>query len=237
MQERCVGESFMRLAALFSGGKDSTLALHRAVELGYEVAVLVNLVAGRADSMLYHVPNARWTALQAEAMGIPIIQRQVENDEEAALLEVLKEAARVYGVEGIVTGAVRSTFQAARFQRAARRLGLWCFNPLWLMDQGRILRESLERGFQYVITAVAAYPLGEDLLGRHVDWDVAERLTGLGDLINPAGEGGEYETFVLYAPLFRRRIRIVEADLTYDRGTYTGVYLIKRAVLEDPHVA
>ncbi len=224
----------MRLAALFSGGKDSTLALHRAVELGYDVAVLVSMVPERGDSMLYHVPNAQWTALQAEAMGLPIIQRGVGDDEEAALLEALREAARTYGVEGIVTGAVRSTFQAARFQRAARRLGLWCFNPLWLMDQRAVLRETLERGFKYIITAVAAYPLGEDLLGRPVDWGIAEALMGLSEYINPAGEGGEYETFVLYAPLFKRRLRIVEGDRKYSRETYTGEYIIRRVVLEGP---
>ncbi len=224
----------MRLAALFSGGKDSTLALHRAVELGYDVEVLVNIAPERADSMLYHVPNTQWTALQAEAMGLPIIRLGAGSDEEAALLGALREAARTYGVEGIVTGAVRSTFQATRFQKAARRLGLWCFNPLWLMDQRAVLRETLERGFQYIITAVAAYPLGEDLLGRPVDWGVAKTLMGLGEYINPAGEGGEYETFVLYAPLFKRRLKVVEADRRYNRETYTGEYVIRRVVLEEP---
>lgn len=206
----------MRLGVLFSGGKDSCLAHHIAVEEGETVACLVTLRSENPESYLFHTPNVHLTSLQAEAMGLPIVARATRGEKEAELDDLraaLEEARAAHGIEGAVSGAVASVYQATRFQRACDDVGLWCFNPLWQRDQVSLLRELLDRRFVVMVSGVFAPPLDATWLGRTLDAPMVERLAALqrSHGINPAGEGGELETTVLWAPLFGRRLAVDEA--------------------------
>lgn len=203
----------MRLGVLFSGGKDSCLAHHIAVEEGEAVSCLVTLRSENPDSYLFHTPNVHLTSLQAEAMGLPLVARVTRGEKEAELDDLraaLVEARDAHGIEGAVSGAVASVYQATRFQRACDDVGLWCFNPLWQRDQVSLLRELLDRRFEVMVSGVFAPPLDASWLGRTLDAGMVERLAALQDDhgINPAGEGGELETTVLWAPLFGRRLLV-----------------------------
>ncbi|UCC92688.1 MAG: diphthine--ammonia ligase [Thermoplasmata archaeon] len=219
----------MRLGVLFSGGKDSCLALHRAAVTD-QVVCLVTVVPENKESFFFHTPNLHLTGLQAEAMGIPLVTRStpgVEEEEIADLAAAIEEAREVHGIEGIVTGAVGSVYQATRVQRVCDDLGLWCFNPLWQLDQVQLLWE-LVRGDHYaIISGVFAPPLDEEWLGRLIDAGTVHRLAALWEShgIHPAGEGGEIETTVLDAPLFRSRIDITSARRDFHRDS--GVLVIE----------
>jgi len=221
----------VRLCALYSGGKDSTLALVEVMG-EHEVACLVTMVPPSADSWLFHYPNARLARLQAEAMGLPIILEECPSDEAgslAALERALREAQSRFRVEGVVTGAVRSAYQLSRFKRVCDRLGLECLSPLWGRDEVRLLEEVLERGIEAIFTRVAGYPLSRSLLGRRIDRSVVEWLAGLRGLVNPSGEGGEYETFALDAPIFSRRIAV--RSWRIEGGDYDATLIIEDAEL------
>jgi len=221
----------LRVCVLYSGGKDSNLALLKAWEK-LEVACLVTLIPESENSYLFHYPNARLVELQSEALGIPLVVDSCPDDEEGglkALYRVLRRAAEMCGIEGVVTGAIRSTYQASRFQKVCWDLGLWCFNPLWLRDEVSLLREVLSRGFEVVFTRVAGYPLRKSLLGRRLDYEVVGMLESLKQYVNPSGEGGEYETFVLDMPLFKRRIQILEYEVV--GVDYDATLIVRRAVL------
>ena len=203
----------MKLCVLYSGGKDSNLALLKAAESGHEVVCLLSLKPVSADSEVFHYPNVELTHLQAKAMDIPLISVECGDEEEGSLL-ALKDGlrkAKDFGVEGVVTGAIRSTYQASRFQRICYTLDLWCFNPLWLRDEVSILREVVERKFEVVIVRVAG--IKRSFLGRRIDESMIRELKKLKGYVNPAGEGGEYETLVLNMPLFRRRIVIEDFEI------------------------
>lgn len=203
----------MKLCVLYSGGKDSNLALLKAAESGHEVVCLLSLKPVSADSEVFHYPNVELTHLQAKAMDIPLISVECGDEEEGSLL-ALKDGlrkAKDFGVEGVVTGAIRSTYQASRFQRICYTLDLWCFNPLWLRDEVSILREVVERKFEVVIVRVAG--IKRSFLGRRIDESMIRELKKLKGYVNPAGEGGEYETLVLDMPLFRRRIVIEDFEI------------------------
>ncbi len=207
----------MKVCVLYSGGKDSNLALLKAVE-EHEVSCLLSLKPESEESEVFHYPNVDLTELQAKALDIPLIRVRCPNDERGslkALKEGLKRAKKM-GAEGVVTGAIRSTYQATRFQRVCDELDLWCFNPLWLRDEVSILREIVELGFQTVFVRVAG--LNERFLGRTIDVKVIEELERLKNYVNPAGEGGEYETLVLYMPLFKGRIEILESEVLRRSG-------------------
>ena len=207
----------MRLCVLYSGGKDSNLALLKAVESGHEIACLLSLKPVSAESEVFHFPNVELTEMQAEAIGVPLISVEC-GDREDESLKALREGlerAKELGAEGVVTGAIRSTYQASRFQRICYSLDLWCFNPLWLRDEVSILREVVERGFETVIVRVAG--IDRRFLGANLK-DVLRELSEMKGYANPAGEGGEYETLVLDMPLFRKRIVIEEFEVVGGTG-------------------
>ncbi|MEM1587054.1 MAG: diphthine--ammonia ligase [Candidatus Bathyarchaeia archaeon] len=219
----------MKLGALFSGGKDSCLAIYRA-QVSHKVVCLINLVPRSVESRLFHFPNAWVTKFQAEAIEIPIIQLETGDEEERGLADLsrlLKSAVKDFGIEGIVTGVVRSVYQASRIQRICDELGLRCLNPLWLKSPEDILSKVLREGFVAMITGVFAYPLSERFLGKIITVDLAKELLDLGKKygFDAAGEGGEIETTVLDGPIFKKRIEVTDYEISYKH--YSGVLLIK----------
>ncbi len=225
----------MRLGILYSGGKDSTYALEKAREKN-DVDCLITVVSGNPESYMFHTPNIDVTTLQAEALGLPLVKKStggVKEEELSDLEAAVKAAAQEHGIEGVVSGAVESVYQAERIQGVCARLGLWCHNPLWKMGQERLLRDILAGGYEVVVSGVFAYPMGEEWLGRRLDSRAVDELVALRDAhgISPAGEGGEIETTVLDAPFFRRRIDILDAQNDW-RGD-SGVYRITKARLAE----
>ncbi len=219
----------MKVCVLYSGGKDSNLALLKAYE-EFEVVCLITLSPKSEESTLFHYPNTEIVKLQAESLGIPLIMKTCSDDEESslkALYDVLTKAKETYDVNGVVTGAIRSTYQATRFQRICDDLELWCFNPLWLRDEISILNEALENGFEIVFVRVAG--LEKTLLGKKLTANIIQKFTEMRNYLNPAGEGGEYETLVLDMPLFTKKLKIVDYGII---GTeYDATLIVKRAEL------
>ena len=219
----------MKLGVLFSGGKDSFFACYRAMEKN-TVSCLITLISQNLDSYMFHTPNIRRTDLQAEAIGIPLLSWQTPGQKEEELFDLsaaIKAAQEKYGIQGIVTGAIESVYQAARVQRICRDLDIWCFNPLWQINQVDYLRLLLSKGFKVIISGVFAYPLDESWVGATLTERMVVRLEQLQKQyqINPSGEGGELETFVVDGPLFRKRIVILRASKTYEN--YRGHLLIE----------
>ena len=144
------------------------------------------------------------------------------------LKEVIQHSKEKYGIEGIVTGALASVYQAVRIQTVCDDLNLWCFNPLWQLPQKTLLRELLSNNIESIITGVAAEPFDDSWLGRSIDSECISDLSRLQESyrINPAGEGGEYESFVINA-LFRNPIKISKSESHY--SNFSGRFEIQEA--------
>ena len=223
----------MNLGVLFSGGKDSCLALSKAMK-EHEIVCLISIISKNEESFMFHTPNIHITKMQAEAIGIPLISVSTEGkkeDELEDLEKAVEKAKKKYAVEGIVTGAVRSIYQSSRIQRICKNLDLWCFNPLWLMDEIELLNQVVDNGIKAIISGVFAFPLEKEMLGKIIDKEMIKKLKILKEKysINPAGEGGELETTVLDAPLFKKRIEIDDFEIKYEN--YSGVFEITKAKL------
>jgi diphthine-ammonia ligase len=203
----------MKVGVLFSGGKDSSFAAYLAHKEGYEISCLISVASKNKDSFMFHTPSIKRVKKQAECMGIPLIFVDTLGEKEEELLDLEKgisQAIKDYNIEGIVTGAVESVYQATRVQRICNKLRLECFNPLWQKDQVEILNDLIKFNFEVILVGIAAYPLDESWLGERVDEDFILKMEKLKEKyqINPAGEGGEFETFVLNCPLFNEKLKI-----------------------------
>jgi len=226
----------LRACVLFSGGKDSAFALWCAIHQAYEIVCLLTIFPQRSDSWMFHYPDVEWTRLQAEAVGIPQVTAKasgVKEEELGAMKEALLRLKCTHGIDCVVTGAIASEYQKWRIETICHELGLRSVAPLWRKNPERLLTEQVEMGFEFILTACMAMGLGPDWLGRTVD---SKAIDGLRNISKRYGvslvfEGGEAETYVLNAPIFRKRIRIVESHPVWKGDS--GYLNIVRANLSD----
>lgn len=222
----------MRVAVLVSGGKDSTLALYHTLESKHEVACLASIIPLKEDSWMFHYPNIRLVDLFSEAVGIPLVKAESPGVKEEEV-EDLKRLIERLNVEGVVTGAIASTYQKSRIDMVCEQLGLKSIAPLWHRDPLTILKELVDLNFNAIITGVYAYGFTKEWLGKRID---ARAIGALEELnkqygVSLVGEGGEYETLVLDGPIFKKRIKIVDTETVWKHES--GCFLVKKAVLEN----
>jgi len=222
----------MNVAALISGGKDSALALYRALHLGYNVKYLVTMIPQRPDSWMFHYPNIQLTELFAEAANIPLVKAETLGVQEKEL-EDLESLLRTIKVEGIVSGGISSQYQKTRIERICRKLGLKPITPLWQEDPLKLVNEVINLGFHAIITGVYAHGLDQRWLGRTIDQQALNDLVELNRKfqVSIVGEGGEYETLVLDPPYFKKRIQILKARIVWEGSS--GYLLVEDAKLHD----
>lgn len=224
----------MRLAALFSGGKDSTYALYKIMKEGHEIKYLITIFSEREDSWMFHYPCIELTRLQAEALGIKQIIKKTKGEKEKELKDLKDVILSVKDeIDGIVTGALYSDYQKTRIEKICKDLGLTCLSPLWHSDLEKMLKEEIGLGFEIIITGVASEGLDKSWLGKKIDSDLIEKLKELNKKfgINIGAEGGEFETLVLDCLIFKKKINILESDSVWDNKTNSGYLKIKKAVL------
>jgi ABC transporter with metal-binding/Fe-S-binding domain ATP-binding protein len=209
--------------SLFSGGKDSSWALYRALEEGLEVTRLLTVHPG-GDSYMYHTPATRLTALVAESVGIELVEVDpgeldaadtrdsgAQGDAELEPLEAaLRELQGEMNLAGVTAGAVESEFQTNRIRAMCDRLGIDLFAPLWQEDPRELADAMLDAGFEITVVQVAAHGLDESWLGRTLDEAALAELADLHDEygVHLLGEGGEFETLVTDAPHMSRPLEL-----------------------------
>ena len=228
----------MRLACFFSGGKDSTYAIHLAKKQGHDVVCLLSIFAKSEESHLLHHPNLRWTKLQSESMNIPqltIISNSNETNDELIVMEkLLQNAKEQFQIDGLVHGGIKSKFQKEKFETLCLKLNLVSVAPLWDTEPKKYMNDLLDSNFDFMMVTVSSDGLDEQWLGKLILKSDLEILNNLSDKFgfNLNFEGGESETFVLNCPLFsnpikinkfvknwdgyRGRFEIVDAELNYN---------------------
>jgi len=218
----------MRLASLYSGGKDSTYAVFKAKELGHEVSCLLTMYPESQDSMLFHYPNGWITRYLGEAMNIPTngyptgcgTSEEELNSLEKAIIEVKS----VYNIEGVVHGGILSKYQNDIFGRICSRHKLATLTPIWQIQQSKYMELLLETNFEIKIVGVSSMGLDEKWLGISLDREGLNRLKSLSNKyrFNLTFEGGEGETLVLDCPIFYKRVVVRKANIHWDgqRGMF-----------------
>jgi uncharacterized protein (TIGR00290 family) len=205
-----------KVFASWSGGKDCCLACYRAINQGLQVCYLANMMAEDGQRSRTHGLSAHVLQLQAQAIGIPLVQRPTTwGGFEAAFKENIR-ALRQEGIEGGVFGDIDLNEHREWVERVCQEAGITAHLPLWGERQEDLLRDFVNSGFEAVVVATRADLLGEEWLGRRIDQDFIEQIraqAGMKD-ITPSGEAGEYHTLVIDGPLFQKRLEIRENGKT-----------------------
>ncbi len=239
-------ERDLSLGCLFSSGKDSMFALWLMRKAGYPMKCLITIKSQNPESYMFHTPAVDLAELQAEAIGLPLVIKETAGEKEKELEDLraaLREAQARYGIEGVITGALWSTYQKERIERIAREENLKVFAPLWHINQETELRLVVSN-FEIIFTGISAYGLDKSWLGRTITVEDVDRLVALskkmarrGDQISPrfgglniAGEGGEFESLVLDGPMFTKRIIIKESEVV-EEDANTARLIVKKATL------
>jgi diphthine-ammonia ligase len=221
----------MKVAALFSGGKDSVFSVFIAQQYGWDVTSLVTLESAQPDSWMFHSINVHLTSLLAEALNVPLIRKSTKGEKETELND-LHDVLESLDIDGVISGAIASEYQRTRIESICDDLGIKSFTPLWHKDQELLVRDQVHAGFRIMIVGVFASGFDETWLGRIIEPHTIDALVALQKKygINVAGEGGEFETLTLDGPTFTKKLVIDEAVKEWNRDN--GVLLVKAAHLE-----
>ena len=195
----------MKVFSSWSGGKDCALATYKAMAQGHEISCLLNCIAEDGQRSRSHGIKTGVMALQAKAMGIPLVQVKTSwEDYEENFKKVVAEL-KDEGIEGGVFGDIELEEHREWVERVCGEVGVEAFLPLWETESGKLIDEFLKAGFK---ARVIATRLDDALLGKVLDEALVEKIAGLGS--HPCGEGGEYHTFVTAGPIFKRELEIVQ---------------------------
>jgi diphthine-ammonia ligase len=193
-------------ASSWSGGKDSCSAYWKATSQGLKVSHLLNFINADSTKAMSHGLDSKLIALQAQAMGLPILQQKVTWDTYEAGFKDALAKLKLKGITGLVTGDIYLQEHKDWIDRVCGEVGVKALLPLWGIDSDRLLNDFMEAGFKAIIVSVKAKFLGKEWLGRQVDKKLASELKELS--IDVCGEAGEFHTFVYDGPPFKKPVKI-----------------------------
>jgi len=199
----------------WSGGKDSSLACYKAMLQGFEVSHLLNLLSEDGKRERAHGTRPFLLRLQSEAIGIPIVQVNASWEGYENKFKHAVEELKLEGVEGGVFGDIDLIEHREWVERVCGDLEIEPIIPLWGLNPEDILLEFIEEGFEAIVVATR---INEEWLGRKIDKHFIEELKKFD--FHLSGESGEYHTFVIDGPIFKRRIKVSELQKMYVKGTW-----------------
>ena len=200
-----------KCAVLFSGGKDSCLALHKAKQEGWEIKFLLNIFPKTKDSFMFHKPDLELLHRQADELGIELIVLESKGEKEKELKDLKQLIEQVKNkIDAIVVGGIASSYQGKRIKKICDYLGLRFVAPLLDSKPEDIWRELLDEGFEVILMKISAEGIGKEWLGKIINKKKFDELKKLSERykFRLDFEGGEAETAVLWMPEFKKNIKI-----------------------------
>ncbi len=201
---------------MWSGGKDSALAMNRARLLGIDVTRLLNFYDVTTGRVRFHATTVRMLQAQAEALGIELCTIGTTWAEMESRLYQELAALRSDGFEGLVFGDIHLDDVRAWYEERVMAAGLRHVEPIWGESPGKLLTEFVETGGHAVITCVDLSRLDSSWLGRIIDDRFADAISHTG--ADPCGENGEYHTFAFDGPMFDHPVAWRAGDIHSEPG-------------------
>jgi len=211
--------------ASWSGGKDSCLACYKAIQKGYKIKYLLNFISKEHKRGCFHGIEAGLLKLQTDLIGIPIVQKEVSPDMKK-YEEEFKEAVsklKEQGIKNMVFGDIYLDEHKDWVKRVCGDLGIIPIEPLWGRSALSLVEEFVDLGFKSIVVSCQADKFRKDFVGRYIDKDLINELKSKN--ICPCGENGEFHTFVVDGPLFKKRIEITESEVVLKEGFWKYWFL------------
>lgn len=209
----------MDVALLFSGGKDSCLALHKAMK-EHSVKYLLSILPINKDSFMFHQPDLKLLEKQAKMLGIPLIVRKSRGEKDRELEDLEYLFQRVSDdVKGIVAGGLASNYQGERIKKLCEKNALELILPLWGYDSEKLWKELFDSKFKVILTKISCEGIPKEFLGKIINKQDYEKLKILSKKykFRLDFEGGEAESAVLYMPEFKSEIKILSKIKSEDK--------------------
>lgn len=215
----------MRVLALLSGGKDSVCAIETARGFGWDVAAALVLKPAADDAWMFHTPNLSVVEGVAECLDLPLVEADVRSgkaEEVEDLKATLLAAKQDLALDGIISGALASEYQRTRLDRIGHETGLRSFAPLWHKEPRAYVDSLVASGWDVRFSRTAADGVPNAWAGQRLDAAKVAAMAAHRAQPHVAGEGGEYETLVLDAPCYTRRLIIEDASIeeSVNRATW-----------------
>lgn len=204
------GKPKMRVAVMFSGGKDSTYAVEHCLNKGWEIAYLLSVKPTRTDCYLFHYATVEHTPKQARILGLRHIYTTCTVADPMKEANIIKTIVERNPVDAVVLGGTGlQETQIGSLQKTLLPLGIEVFAAHAGMDHDLVMEEMIAKGYDIRITQFASDGFGKEWLGRRIDADLLKQLKvrALQFGFHVGGEGGYYDTFVCDGPIFKQRIR------------------------------
>jgi uncharacterized protein (TIGR00290 family) len=207
----------------WSGGKDAALSYYRVMG-DFHVTHLLNMVAEDGRISRSHGIRTDILRLQAAAMGITIVQPRSSWETYEAEFKKTLSGLKSRGVEVGIFGDIDLEEHREWVKRVSRESGMEAVLPLWgEKKRENLIEELIETGFEAVIVAIKKNVLGPEWLGRRIDYDFVRDISKIKG-VDISGEGGEYHTFVVSGPIFKKRINILKSEkITRERHCFLDI--------------
>ena len=224
----------MKVAVMYSGGKDSTMAVNYALENGWDVETLISVKPKSTESFLYQYATVEWTKLSSEALGIPAIHVKSEKIGAKDEADELETVFKNLKVDAILMGGVGlQETQIRELKRVANKFGIELIVPYQDLTSEQLFEKTMDSGFDIMLTDVASDGLNMNWLGRKLNKENSEEFKSMSkefgfDIL---GEGGYYNTFVMDGPIFKKKIEFTQTEPVWDKSTSSGYLEVKNAKL------
>jgi len=226
----------MKVAILFSGGKDSAMAVHYAMQQGWSIEALIAVKPRNTEAYLWHYSTVEWTILQAQAMGLPLILLKADEVGPEKEVKVLEQVFSRLKIDALLLGGVGlQKTQISSVKKTAERFKIKVMIPYETYSSEELLREEIKAGFDIRITNVAVDGLGPEWLGKKLDGRAALQMKILAEKhgFDVLGEGGHYDSFVVDGTMFKQKIELLDTKKVWDSKTASGYLEVESAELAE----
>jgi len=195
-------------AMLWTGGKDSSLALYEANKLGYTVKTLITFVPPNPNFLCHPISVMK---RQADALLLPHKTIEVTQPLKQNYVKAIQSLKKELGITTLITGDLGEISGHINWIReCCEETDLKALTPLWGQRGSQIIEKLIKLKFTAVFSCVKEPWFDSDWLGGELDSSAFEKLLSLSKKtgIDICGEQGEYHTITLEAPMFQKNIRI-----------------------------
>lgn len=214
----------------WSGGKDSSLALYEILKSKeYEVQALFTTITKDYDRVTMHGVRRELIEEQAKSIGIPLrevfIPKNVSNEEYSKIMEREMRKAKEEGISAIVFGDIFLEDVRKYREDNLSKVSMKGIFPLWGRDSRKVVEDFIKLGFNAIVVCVDSKALSKEFIGRIIDEKFLEDLPSG---VDPAGEYGEYHTFVFDGPIFKKKVNFELGEIVFRENRFYYLDLIPR---------